>query len=50
MSLGGSGPKVGGLKFGVQGLPGPQRTYLFKDLYKEIIIRNPKKEGFIGLR
>ena len=28
----------------------PRRTYLFKDVYKDIIIRNPKKEGFIGLR
>ena len=26
-------------------LPRPQRIHLFKDLYKEIIIKNPKKGG-----
>ena len=26
-------------------LPGPQRTYLSKDLYEKIVLRNPKKEG-----
>ena len=25
-------------------------TYLFKDLHKEIIVRNPKKEGSFGSR
>ena len=25
-------------------------TYLFKDFYKEIIVRNPKKLGYSGLR
>ena len=25
----------------------PQRTDLFEDLYKEIILRSPTKEGFI---
>ena len=45
----------------LEALPGPQTTYLFKDLYTEIIfykdqkteetiIWNPKKEGIIGLR
>ena len=32
------------------GLPQPQITYLFQDLYKEIIVRNPKKVGYSGLR
>ena len=32
------------------GVSRPQRTYLFKDLYKDITIRNPKKEGFIIYR
>ena len=31
-------------------LPGPQIAYLFTDLYKETIIRNLKKVGFLGLR
>ena len=35
------------LGFGAKGLPEPQITYLFKDLYKEIIIRNP---SFLGSR
>ena len=34
----------------LQGLPGPQITYPFKDIFKEISIRNPKKVGFLGLR
>ena len=29
-------------------LPGPQITYLVKDLYKEIIIGNPKRRVFPG--
>ena len=28
----------------------PEIPYLFKDLYKEIIKRNPKKVGYSGLR
>ena len=42
------------------GIPRPQRTYflrtyvkksyLFKDLYKEIILRNPKKGRFFGVQ
>ena len=31
-------------------LRGPQRTYLFKDFYYEIIIRNLIKEDLIGSR
>ena len=31
-------------------LPRPQRTYLLKDPYKEIMIRNPGKVGSVGLR
>ena len=31
-------------------LPYPGITYLFKDVYKEIIIRSPKKVGSSGLR
>ena len=31
-------------------LPEPYVTYLFKDLYKEIIIRSPKKVGSVGSR
>ena len=27
----------------ISGFPGPQRTYLFKVLYKEIMIRSPKR-------
>ena len=30
--------------------PRPQRTYLFKDLYKEIIIRSPKKGRLFGVQ
>ena len=33
-----------------QGLPRPGITYLSKDLHKEIIVRNPKKVGYSGLR
>ena len=33
-----------------QGVGDVYRVYLFKDLYKEIIIRNPKKVGSSGLR
>ena len=33
-----------------QNRPRPQRTYLFKDLYKEIIIRSPKQVGSLGSR
>ena len=32
------------------GLNKPQITCLFKDLYEEIIIRNPKQVGLIGSR
>ena len=28
-------------------LPRPQRTYLFKDVYKEFIIKSPKKVGYL---
>ena len=28
----------------------PQRTYRFKDLYKELIIRIPEKVGSVGSR
>ena len=31
-------------------IPRPQRTYLFKDLYKEIILRSPKKGRFFGVQ
>ena len=31
-------------------LPEPGITYLFQDLYKEIIRGNPKKVGSLGLR
>ena len=31
-------------------LPRPQRTHLFEDLYKEIIIRSPKKGRFFGVQ
>ena len=34
----------------VQGLPQPGITYLFQGLCKEIIMRNPKKVGYSGLR
>ena len=30
--------------------PNPQITYPFRDLYREIIIRNPKKVGSLGSR
>ena len=29
----------------IKGIPRPQRTYLFLDLYEEIIVRNPKEVG-----
>ena len=31
-------------------LPGPQITYLSRDLYKETIMRNLKEVGYLGLR
>ena len=31
-------------------LPAPEKTYLFKELYIETIIRNPKKGGLFGCR
>ena len=35
----------------LQGLPySPRITSLLKDLYKEIMIRNEKKVGFLGFR
>ena len=33
-----------------QSTPEPQITYLFKDLYKDFIIRNPEKVGSLGCR
>ena len=41
---------AGGLGCQSLGIPQPGITYLFKDLYKETIIRNPKKAGYSGLR
>ena len=35
---------------GLQGLPVTEKTYLFKDLYIETIIRNPKKVGLSDYR
>ena len=32
------------------GLPVTEKTYLFKELYIETIIRNPKKVGLFGCR
>ena len=33
------------------GLPGPQITHpFFKDLYKEVMLRNQKKVGYLGSR
>ena len=34
----------------LQGLPVTEKTYLFKELYIETIIRNPKKAGLFGDR
>ena len=31
-------------------VPRPQRSYLFKELYKETIIGNPKKVGYLWSR
>ena len=48
-SLGGSGLAYGSLPAGNPSLyPRPQRSYLFKDLYKEIIIRSLKREVLKG--
>ena len=33
-----------------QGLPVAEKTDLFKELYTETIIRNPKKVGLFGYR
>ena len=35
---------------GLGGLPEAEKTYLFKELYMEIMIRNPKKVGLFGYR
>ena len=35
---------------GMQLLPVAEKTYLFKELYIETIIRNPKKVGLFGYR
>ena len=50
MLRGGGRGKADRLGFRVEGLPGPRRTYLFKDLVLEIIIRNPKKVGSLVSR
>ena len=34
----------------LQALPVTEKTYLFKELYTETIIRNPKKVGLFGYR
>ena len=34
----------------LESLVGLRITHLFKDSYKEIIIRNPKRVGYSGLR
>ena len=40
----------GALEFNAWALPSPQITYFFQDLYKEIILGNPKKVGSLGSR
>ena len=37
-------------KLTTQTLPEPQISYLVKDLYKEIILGNPKMVGYLGSR
>ena len=39
-----------GLITGDQGVPVAEKTYIFKELYIETIIRNPKKVGLFGYR
>ena len=34
----------------MQGVPVAEKTYLFRELYIETIIRNPKKVGLFGYR
>ena len=34
----------------IHGLPSPQIGYLFKDLYRQVIIRSPKKLGYFRSR
>ena len=36
--------------FGFRAYLNPKITYLFKDSYKEFILRNPKKVGSLGSR
>ena len=46
------GPQLGWPSsfFVLEGLPVAEKTYPFKELYIEAIIRNPKKVGLFGYR